>query len=179
MTLNVGMLHWVPKYYQVCSNDDSAVSLTYFTARSNLVPYAFVWEKGKTINFSETIVVYDIKVGRCSQLNVYMNLYEYQWSRSFTDLHRRSLRFTFPNFFSSEATGSIGQFYLEPPWYREMKVSTNGLHHVSNMAAMPIYGKKTFQNLLFWNQNADDFETLACCIAYSSTIICVKMMTLG
>ena len=40
-------------------------------ARSNLVPYAFVWEKGKTMCFffSETIVVYDIKVGRCSQPN--------------------------------------------------------------------------------------------------------------
>ena len=28
-------------------------------ARSPLVPYAFVWEKGKTMDFSETIVVYD------------------------------------------------------------------------------------------------------------------------
>ena len=31
-------------------------------ARSNLVPYAFVWEKGKTMCFSETIVVYDLKL---------------------------------------------------------------------------------------------------------------------
>ena len=30
--------------------------------RSNLVPYAFVWEKGKTMDFSETIVVYDLKL---------------------------------------------------------------------------------------------------------------------
>ena len=29
-------------------------------ARSNLVPFAFVWEKGKTMDFSETIVVYDL-----------------------------------------------------------------------------------------------------------------------
>ena len=36
--------------------------------------------------FSVTIVVYDIKVGRCSQLNEYMKLYEYQRSRSFNDL---------------------------------------------------------------------------------------------
>ena len=28
-----------------CSNDDPWLTLTYFTARSNLVPYAFVWEK--------------------------------------------------------------------------------------------------------------------------------------
>ena len=31
-----------------------------------LVPYAFIWEKGKTMDISETIVVYDVKVGRCS-----------------------------------------------------------------------------------------------------------------
>ena len=36
--------------------------MTYFTARSNLVPYAFVWEKGKTMDFSKTIVVYDLKL---------------------------------------------------------------------------------------------------------------------
>ena len=35
--------------------------MTFFTARSNLVPYAFVWEKGKTLDFSETIFVYDLK----------------------------------------------------------------------------------------------------------------------
>ena len=64
MTLKLGMQHWVLKYYQVCSNDDPELTLTYFTARSNFVPYAFVWEKGKTVDFSETIVVYDVKVGR-------------------------------------------------------------------------------------------------------------------
>ena len=31
-------------------------------ARSNLVPYFFVWEKGKTMDFSETIIVYDLKL---------------------------------------------------------------------------------------------------------------------
>ena len=49
--------------------------MTYFTARSNLVPYAFIWEKLKTMDFSETTVVYDIKVGRCSQVNKYMKLW--------------------------------------------------------------------------------------------------------
>ena len=44
------------------SNDDPGLTLTYFTAMSNLVPYAFVWEKCKTIGFSETIVVCDQKV---------------------------------------------------------------------------------------------------------------------
>ena len=38
------------------------------------------------MDISETVVVYDIKVGRCSQLNEYMKFYEYQMSRSLTDL---------------------------------------------------------------------------------------------
>ena len=41
-------------------NEDPELTSTYFTTRSNLVPYAFVWEKGKTMDFSETIVVYDL-----------------------------------------------------------------------------------------------------------------------
>ena len=63
MTLKLGMQHQVLEYYQV-SNDDPGLTLTYFTARSNLVPYAFVWKKGKTMDNSEIIVVNDIKVGR-------------------------------------------------------------------------------------------------------------------
>ena len=62
MTLNLGMPHGVLKYYQICSNDDPGLTLTYFMARSNLVPYSFVWEKGKTMDFSETIVAYDLKL---------------------------------------------------------------------------------------------------------------------
>ena len=67
MTLKLGMQHWVLEYYQVCSNDDPGLTLTYFTARSNLVPYAFVWEKDKTMDFSETIVVYDLKLATDDQ----------------------------------------------------------------------------------------------------------------
>ena len=85
MTLKLGMHHRVLEYYQVCLNDDPGLTLTYFTARSNLVPsafiwekgktmdfyftarsslvpHAFVWEKGKTMDFSETIAVYDLKL---------------------------------------------------------------------------------------------------------------------
>ena len=61
MTLKLGMQHRVLKYYQVCLNNKPGLTLTYFTARSNLVPYGFVWEKGKPIDFSEAIVVYDLK----------------------------------------------------------------------------------------------------------------------
>ena len=37
------------------------LTLTYFTARSNLVPYAYILGKGKTMDFSETFV-YDLKL---------------------------------------------------------------------------------------------------------------------
>ena len=53
MTLKFGLQHRVLEYYQVCSNDDPGLILTYFTARSNLVPYAFIWEKGKTMDFQK------------------------------------------------------------------------------------------------------------------------------
>ena len=69
MTLKLVILHRVLEYYQVCSNDAPGLTITYFTARSSLVPYAFVLEKVETIDFSETIVVNGIKVGRCNQLN--------------------------------------------------------------------------------------------------------------
>ena len=67
MTLKLGMQHRVLKYYQIPSNDSPGLTLTYFTAMSNLVPYAFVWEKGKTMDFSETIVVYDLKLATHDQ----------------------------------------------------------------------------------------------------------------
>ena len=44
ITLKFGMRHWLLEYYQICSNDDPGLTLTYFTARSNLAPFMFVWE---------------------------------------------------------------------------------------------------------------------------------------
>ena len=52
------MQHWVLEYYQVCSNDDPELTLIYFTARSNLV------KKVTKMDYSETVVVYDVKVER-------------------------------------------------------------------------------------------------------------------
>ena len=67
------------------------------------------------MDFSETIVVYDIKVGRFSLLNEYMNHYENQRSLSFTELRPRSLRF---NIFSRDAETARpieAKFHMEPP----------------------------------------------------------------
>ena len=67
---------------------------------SNIFPSETAWPiKAKC--FSETIVVNYIKVGRCSQLNEYMKLYEYQRSRSFIDLDPNHSDSIFLNFFSS------------------------------------------------------------------------------
>ena len=74
MTLKVDMQHRVLEHYQVYSNNDSGSTTTFFMARSNFVHYTFVWKDSKTMYFSETIVVYDIKIGRFSQLNGYVKL---------------------------------------------------------------------------------------------------------
>ena len=39
-----------------------------------------------------------------------------------------------------------------------MKINSNELGHMTNMAAMPIYGKN-LKNLLLQNQLTDDLET--------------------
>ena len=100
------------------------------------------------MDFSETIVVYDIKLGRCSQLNEYMKLYEYQRSRSLIDIGPNLLDSIFLNFFSSITTRPIeAKFHVEPPWDKGTKACSNGPSHMSKMAAMPIYGKNPL-NLL-------------------------------
>ena len=58
-------------------NDNPGVTLTYFTARSNLVTKAFLWEKVKTVDFSETIAASDLKVSRSSHLIDFMKVCEY------------------------------------------------------------------------------------------------------
>ena len=45
MAMGLGMQHWGHGPIVVCSFDDSGLTLTYFIARSNLAPYAFVWKK--------------------------------------------------------------------------------------------------------------------------------------
>ena len=62
MTLKFGMQHRGLEYYQFYSKDDPGLTFTYFTARSDLVSYAFIWEKGKTVDFSETTVEPELKV---------------------------------------------------------------------------------------------------------------------
>ena len=49
---------------------------------------------------------------------------------------------TFSNFFSLEITRPIeAKFRVEPPWDGRTKVCSNGPGHLTNVAAMLIYGK--------------------------------------
>ena len=71
------MSHWGLTPIIVCTNDDPGVTLTYFTARSILETYAYLWEKVKTEYFSETIAASDLKVSRIRHLIEYMKICEY------------------------------------------------------------------------------------------------------
>ena len=75
---------------------------------------------------------------------------------------------TFSNFFPLETARPVEpKLHVEPSLDWGMKDCSNGLGHMTNVAAMPIYGKK---NLLLWNQKADDLESW-----YAAS----GMMTLG
>ena len=112
MTLKVGMLHRVLEYYKVYSNGDPEMTLTYFKTRSNLVSYAFVWEKVKQWIFQKLLLVQG---------------------------HSDS---TFSNFFSLETARLIEvKFHVEPSLDGGTKVCSNGPDRITKMAAMPIYDK--------------------------------------
>ena len=89
MILKLDMQHQVLEYFQIPSNDDPRLTY-FFTQRSILVPNAFVWENAYMADYSETIQVYDIKVGIHSKLNEYREIYMYRRSRSFFELCPRS-----------------------------------------------------------------------------------------
>ena len=53
--LRLGIQHCGLGHYKVYSNDDPVLTLTYFTAMSNCLIYAFVREHAYIIDFKETI----------------------------------------------------------------------------------------------------------------------------
>ena len=92
--------------------------------------------------FSKTIAAYDLKVGGCIEQNDLMNLHENQ--RSFFDLRQRSLGFqTKIFFFSEKKTVKLFEtkYYVKDFGNTEMKIYTNGICHVTKMAATSIYGR--------------------------------------
>ena len=73
ISTKLGMLHRGLLSITVYKTDDTGVTLTYFMARSNLV----IWEKVKTVDFSETIAACYLEVGRSRHLIELMEVYEY------------------------------------------------------------------------------------------------------
>ena len=68
-----------------------------------------------------------------------MNIKGQGHSLTFIQGHSDSL---FQTSFSLETSRLIeAKFHVEPPRDRQMKVCSNGLCHMTNIAAMPIYGK--------------------------------------
>ena len=52
---------------------------------------------------------------------------------------------TFSNFLTLETARLIeAKFHIEPPWDGRTKIYSDGPGHMTNMATMPIYGKKSF-----------------------------------
>ena len=89
MILKLGMQDLVLKFYQIPSDDDPRLTFDLFQLWTLIDLYGKML---KMVDYSETVEVYDIKVGICSKLTEYMEIYMYQRSRSFFDLCLRSLR---------------------------------------------------------------------------------------
>ena len=82
-----------------------------------------------------------------------MKLSECQRPRPFFDLGQRLLRFQSLNLFLAETVGRFGTKAPMKAYGRmEMKIYTNELGHMTNMATMPIYGKNLKKLLLQKNR---------------------------
>ena len=58
-----------------------------------------------------------------------------------------------------------------------MKIYINELGHMTNMAAMPIYGKN-LEKIFFSRTNRPMTRNLVCSIVYASTTKLIQIMTL-
>ena len=67
---------------------------------------------------------------------------------SFIDLGPRSLKFKIFKLLLLETARLIeAKCHVELPWDGEIKICSNGPGHMTNMAAMPMYGKNFKKNL--------------------------------
>ena len=139
----------------------------------------FCMGKSKNYYFLETVIASGLKVAWSIQLNELMKLSEYQRSRPFFDLVQRSLRFQSLNLFFSKTVGQFGTKVHMKAWGRiRMKIYTNELGHMTNMATMPIYGKNLKKSSS--PESIDQWPwNLVCSIVYESITIVVQIMTLG
>ena len=77
----------------------------------------------KTVDFSETLAVSDLKVNRSRHLIEYMKICEYWRSRLFLDLGPRSCTYQNSNQIFSETTLPMGtKFFMKAFRYKEMNI---------------------------------------------------------
>ena len=90
-----------------------------------------LYGKKETNEFSETIIVSDIKVGRCIQTHECMMLYEFKRHGHSMILVQGHLDSTLSNVFLRTATPIEANLYLKPPWDKDkwlMSHDQNGRH---------------------------------------------------
>ena len=105
----------------------------------------------------------------------YMNIKAQGHSLTLVQVHSDS---TFANFFSLETTRPIeGKFLVEPPWDWRTNICSNGPGHMTNMAAIPIYGKNLKKSSL--EPKGRWSWMLVCSIGCSSTNKFIQMLNLG
>ena len=119
------------------------VDLDLFTLRSTLASLVFAWEKVQIIIFFENRYSLRSQNWLKHSTNELMKRNEYQRSRLFFDLGRRSLSDQNYNLFFSDTVGSFEtKFHMKVYWTMGMIIYTNDLSHTTNVAAMLIYSKK-------------------------------------
>ena len=120
--------------------------------------------KDKIMDISETIVVCDVKVDRCSYLNEYINIMNVK-----SQGHSLTLvQGHFQHFFLETIRPIEAKFQMEPSWDRETKVCSNSPGHMNNVPAIPICDKN-LKNLLLRNQKVYDLETW--CVALGACVL--------
>ena len=127
--------------------------MTYFMARSNLVPDASVWEKQKQWILQELSYTLLMKLSSLVHSDKRYLLTSKFCPRGFSPLPRGSVRcLHFSNIFS-EATEPIKAIlYMEPPWIAGTKVCSHGLFHPTKRPPCPYLIKRTCIFFLLRNQ---------------------------
>ena len=70
------------------------------------------------------------------------------------------------------------KFYVEPPWDGGTSIWSNGLYHMTRLAAMSIYGKNLKKSSSLEPKGQWPWK-LGCSIGYSSTTKLDQMISLG
>ena len=135
-----------------------------------------IWEHTLTVDVLETIEVYDLKVGTCSQLNVCMMSTR---SMSFTDVCPRPLRFhQFQTFLSNPTCRSKLNFMWRLHGKEKLKFVQMVQDTWPRWSPCP-YMVKTIKHLL-WNPSADVRETWYTALGTRVLpILFVQIITLG